>query len=627
MTRAQVSSYLELAGAAARAVYLQERRRAPGDRRRDRRVGGVRRAAGLDAPVPARRGVQRRVLRGRVHHRAREREPPPSADLTIVSVIFGDRPVAERNAAARGPPQPRPPGDVAPRRQPARPAGRPGRPRAVRARRGRRAEPRGARRPAVPQPPSRQGPERRHGRHRDALPARARRGLLRRPAALDRGRARPHARARPRVLRGAVPAARAAEAARLPVRRVPVRGPRPRAARARSTGRPASTPARPHARARRCARATGFSAAPAWPTGRARAARATPASASTRATAPIPARPSGCVTPVMTLRDVRGVLRHPRELALEKLLPDAWCLLPRGRGRLHRPHVRLARGARCPRAGGGGVPVAATSRSPSTCAARASGCSSSTAWTRSSPASRPDRGQRRFGALPRGPPDARPGGERPQRQAQQEPAADPPRARHGTGGGALERGHHARRGVGVQPVRADERAQERLPRAPLAVALAGQRRAQVAGMLVRVRGRVDEPPAGRVQVREVHGARLRVGVAIAQQRQHRAPDDRALDHRAGVHAHDGRGVVDRVEVVGPRRVVVGLGVVPRPDRDAATERRRGVHAGPGAAGWPGAGARARRRRPARARAARAARATHSATAPTSSPAMKPDEHR
>jgi hypothetical protein len=45
-----------------------------------------------------------------------------------------------------------------------------------------------------------------------------------------------------------------------------------------------------------------------------------------------PAAPSECVTPVMTLRDLRRPLRDPNQVLLEKVLPDRWCLLPRRPG-------------------------------------------------------------------------------------------------------------------------------------------------------------------------------------------------------------------------------------------------------------------------------------------------------
>ena len=181
----------------------------------------------------------------------------------------------------------------------------------------------------------------------------------------------------------------------------------------------------------------------------------------------------------MTLRDVRGVLRHPRELALEKLLPDAWCLLPRGRDSFtDRTFASLG----APDVHGQGAeeylwrdePFAFHLRGASQRLLELDGLD---ARPRPLPGLTASAPLRRLAAAgrPRAP-GRRAAAARAAAGTRRGPAAGAARA----GRRALERGHHARRGVGVQPVRADERAQEGLPRArsPLRSPVSAARRSR-----------------------------------------------------------------------------------------------------------------------------------------------------
>ena len=81
----------------------------------------------------------------------------------------------------------------------------------------------------------------------------------------------------------------------------------------------------------------------------------------------------------------------------------------------------------------------------------------------------------------------------------------------------------------------------------------------------RVRDAQEAAVLGQ-QVVEVQRPFLRAGKLRRQQREHRAPQDRAFDHRAGVDADDGRAVIEGVEERRPRRLLRRRVPLPRPDR-------------------------------------------------------------
>ena len=106
---------------------------------------------------------------------------------------------------------------------------------------------------------------------------------------------------------------------------------------------------------------------------------------------------------------------------------------------------------------------------------------------------------------------------------------------------------------------------------PPVVAFAAQRRLQLLGVLVEGARDVQQAELVRLQVVEVERPLLSLLELVGEDRVHGPADDRALDLRGRVDPDDRVRVVERVEVVVARRLVVRRLAEPRPDLRALAQ--------------------------------------------------------